>query len=152
MQPLNIPMAQLSIRNDGKNQQVFDIVRKKYVALTPEEWVRQNFLHYLINYKKFPSGLIKTETGLKIYSTQKRTDITIYNRQAIPLAVVECKAPTVDITQQVFDQISRYNINLRAKLLIVTNGLKTYNIVYHKDSNQYNFLSQTPFYEEIENL
>lgn len=152
MQPLNVPLANLTIKTDGKNKLVFDITRKKFVVLTPEEWVRQNFLHYLINEKHFPQGLIKTESGIKIYNTKKRTDITVYDKNANPVALVECKAQDVEINQQVFDQIARYNIKLRAKLLIVTNGIKTYNIIYNKEQNKYQFLTETPFYNQIETL
>ena len=111
MQNLNLPPCSLTIKNGFQNKYIFDIIRKKYIVLTPEEWVRQHFVHYLIDYKHYPPGLMRTENGLKLYNTIKRSDIVIYNRNAEAVALVECKAPEVKISQSTFDQIARYNIH-----------------------------------------
>jgi hypothetical protein len=110
---------------NGKSY-IFDVLRKKYILLTPEEWVRQNFLDFLINEKKFSKNLIKIETGLKYNALLKRTDIVVYNREGQPLLLIECKAETIKLTKNVLEQASRYNLTLKAKYLCITNGKKTY--------------------------
>ena len=122
MEALNLPRHDISIRNDGTRTYIFDIIRKKYLVLTPEEWVRQNFVHYLTEDLHYPASLMMTENGLKLFNTQKRSDIVIYDRNGNPLVVVECKATDVKITQETFNQVARYNIKFRAPLIIVTNG------------------------------
>ncbi|MBQ3656988.1 MAG: type I restriction enzyme HsdR N-terminal domain-containing protein [Bacteroidales bacterium] len=145
MQQLNLPSYNLSVK-DGE---VFDIIRKKYVRLTPEEWVRQNFVHFLISEKGFPKNLMSTETSLSVFNTVKRTDITVFSSSGQVLAVVECKAPYVEITQSTFSQIARYNITLKASFLIVTNGLTHYCIKLDKDTKKYEFLKEIPKYNEL---
>ncbi|MCQ2252416.1 MAG: type I restriction enzyme HsdR N-terminal domain-containing protein [Bacteroidales bacterium] len=117
--------------------------------LTPEEWVRQNFVHYLIEHLGYPQSLMMTENGLKLFNTQKRSDIVVYNRNGEPLAVVECKATDVKITQETFNQVARYNINFKAPIIIVTNGLNHYSARYHINENRYEFLREIPRYQEI---
>lgn len=111
------------IQEDGK-ERVFDIIRKKYVVLTPEEWVRQHIIHYLITDHKFPKALISVEKQLLLNGLSKRTDILLYNRSATPILIVECKSPDVPLTQAVVDQAARYNLTLRVPWLWVTNGSK----------------------------
>lgn len=111
------------IQQDGK-ERVFDIIRKKYVVLTPEEWVRQHIIHYLINEHKFPKALISVEKQLLLNGLTKRTDIVLYNRHANPILIVECKSPDVALNQAVVDQAARYNLTLRVPWLWVTNGTK----------------------------
>lgn len=111
------------IQEDGK-ERVFDIIRKKYVVLTPEEWVRQHIIHYLISDHKFPKALISVEKQLLLNGLSKRTDIVLYNRNASPILIVECKSPDVPLSQAVVDQAARYNITLRVPWLWVTNGEK----------------------------
>ena len=122
MQALNLPKTDLKvITKDGK-QQIFDILRRKYVALTPEEWVRQQFVNYLILHKGYPSECIGNEISITLNGTKKRCDSVVYGQNAQPAMIVEYKSPQVEITQQVFEQISRYNIKLKVKWLIVSNG------------------------------
>ncbi len=149
MQKLNLPEADLKIIKEEDKQKVFDIIRKKYVVLTPEEYVRQQFIRYLINEKKYPKGLISVEKQLKIYDTEKRADIVLFNTSAKPVVIVELKAPSVKITQKAFDQTARYNMNFKADYLIVTNGLKHYCCKLDYGNNTYSFLKEIPNYENL---
>ena len=149
MEALNLPQHDLSIRNDGTRTYIFDIIRKKYLVLTPEEWVRQNFVHYLTEDLHYPASLMMTENGLKLFNTQKRSDIVIYDRNGNPLVVVECKATDVKITQETFNQVARYNIKFRAPLIIVTNGLSHYCAKYDAVSSKYTFLKDIPQYGDL---
>ena len=149
MEVLNLPRHDISIRNDGTRTYIFDIIRKKYLVLTPEEWVRQNFVHYLTEDLHYPASLMMTENGLKLFNTQKRSDIVIYDRNGNPLVVVECKATDVKITQETFNQVARYNIKFRAPLIIVTNGLSHYCAKYDANSSKYTFLKDIPQYGDL---
>ena len=123
---LNLPEYSAKIiERDGKNV-IFDPIRKKYVALTPEEWVRQNFVHYLINHKEYPLSLMANEVLIKLNGTSKRCDTVLYNRDLSARMIVEYKAPHIEITQEVFNQITRYNMALKVDYLIVSNGLMHY--------------------------
>ena len=102
---------------------IFDIIRKKYVTLTPEEWVRPHVLHYLVGEKKVPASLIGVESAIKLFNTKKRFDVAVFDRNGKPLLVVECKAPSVALTQEVLDQVVRYNMALKVNFLMLTNGL-----------------------------
>ena len=124
MLALNLPSFPLKITNREGKRYIFDTLRKKYVALTPEEWVRQHFTHYLLAYKGYPQGLLANEIQINLNGTRKRCDTVLYRRDLSALMIVEYKAPSVEITQAVFDQITRYNMVLRVKYLIVTNGLQ----------------------------
>lgn len=128
MTPLNLPEYVFRIQKSDKGMHIFDTIRKKFVALTPEEWVRQNFIRFLIEEKKYPSSLIAVETGLKYNKLKKRCDITVFNRKGTIWMLVECKAPEVKISQATFDQVATYNAGgkERTKFLAVTNGLKHY--------------------------
>jgi len=125
---------------------VFDIIRKKYVALTPEEWVRQNCLHYLLKTKKYPPGLTLVERQLKVGDLDKRLDIAICDRQGRIQLIVECKAPEISLDQKVFDQIARYNWEARADLLMVTNGINHYFCRMDYEKREYVFLPELPDY------
>jgi len=149
MQQLNLPEVNLKIMNEKNKLKVFDIIRKKYVALTPEEQVRQQFIHYLINEKHYPKGLLAVEKQLKVYDTEKRADIVLYNSSGKPLVIVECKAPSINISQKAFDQITRYNMTFKAKYLIVTNGLKHFCCKPDYENNIYEFLKDIPNYDAI---
>lgn len=122
--PLNLPQYPFKITLKDKHHYIFDEVRKKHLVLTPEEWVRQHFIQYLILERKFPRTLIQIEGGLNLNQLQKRTDIVVFNTSGEKIMVIECKAPSVKITQATFDQASRYNSVHKAKWLVVTNGLK----------------------------
>lgn len=128
---------------------VFDTLRKKYVALTPEEWVRQNFVHFLIRYKNYPVGLLANEVQISLNSTRKRCDTVLYNRNLTARMIIEYKAPSVNITQEVFNQITRYNIVLKVDYLIVTNGINHYCCKVDYRNNSYSFLRDIPEYSEL---
>lgn len=148
MVKLNLPGCDLKLRNEKGKAEVFDIIRKKYITLTPEEWVRQHFIHYLINSLKYPRALISCENGLKYNELQKRTDIVVYDRTGKPYMVVECKAPEIKLSQSVFDQAACYNYTIQAKYLSVTNGLVHYCCRVDRAVQKIEFLSSMPEYEE----
>jgi hypothetical protein len=147
MQALNLPQYTFKLKEQGSSTQIFDAIRKKYVALTPEEWVRQNFLQYLIQDRNFPASLIAVEAGLKYNQLQKRTDVLVYNKLGTPYLMVECKAPEVKITQDTFDQIARYNMVFKVKYLVVTNGLNHFCCKMEYATNTYQYLELIPFFE-----
>ena len=126
---------------------IFDKLRKKYVVLTPEEWVRQHFVHFLIDQKKYPETLIAIEKQLTINNLKKRTDILIFNSDGKPEVVIECKAPSIKISQKTFDQIARYNLQLKADFLIVTNGLTHFYCKMDFKNKTYIFLKNLPDYK-----
>lgn len=147
--PLSIPIAQLSIQSDKEgNLSVYDSIRKKFVSLTPEEWVRQNFIHWLIDFKGYPPSLISNEVSINLNNTQKRSDAVIYDRSIQPLILIEFKAPGVEINQSTFDQIAKYNLQLKAKYLIVSNGVRQYCCKMDYKSGDYHFIPQIPSFNE----
>lgn len=147
---LNLPDFQVKIAvTDGKKM-VFDPLRRKYVALTPEEWVRQHFVHFLIQHKGYPSGLLANEVQLTLNGTRKRCDTVLYDRTRTPRMIIEYKAPTVPITRQVFDQITRYNIVLKVDYLIVSNGLEHYCCKVDYERFCCNFLKEIPDYAMLQ--
>lgn len=149
---LNLPDFQVKIAvTDGKKM-VFDPLRRKYVALTPEEWVRQHFVHFLIQHKGYPSGLLANEVQLTLNGTRKRCDTVLYDRTRTPRMIIEYKAPTVPITRQVFDQITRYNIVLKVDYLIVSNGLEHYCCKVDYERFCCNFLKGIPDYAMLQTL
>lgn len=149
---LNLPDFQVKIAvTDGKKM-VFDPLRRKYVALTSEEWVRQHFVHFLIQHKGYPSGLLANEVQLTLNGTRKRCDTVLYDRTRTPRMIIEYKAPTVPITRQVFDQITRYNIVLKVDYLIVSNGLEHYCCKVDYERFCCNFLKEIPDYAMLQTL
>jgi len=146
VQRLNLPSFQFNIKNSENKQFIFDIIRKKYVILHPEEWVRQHLIHYLITEKGYPKSLIAVEKQLTINRLKKRFDILVFNTKGHPEMIVECKSPTVAITQKTFDQISRYNLELNATHIMVSNGLQHYYCKLDNNSRQYVFLNEIPNY------
>jgi hypothetical protein len=149
LKKLNLPEYSFRIRKLNDKEQIFDEIRKRFVALTPEEWVRQNFIKYLVTEKQYPASLIAVEGALKLYKRRKRTDVVIYNNLGKPLLIVECKAPEVMINQEVFDQIVRYNMALDVKYLILTNGINHYSCVIDHKHQNYNFIKEFPSYKEL---
>ena len=123
MHPLNLPAYSYKIQKEEGKVMILDLIRKKYVVLTPEEWVRQHFLNYLIIELKYPKSLFKVESGLLFNKIQKRSDIIIHNREGKAWMLVECKAPNIKLTQKAFNQIAVYNMTIGAKYLAVTNGM-----------------------------
>lgn len=147
MKTLNLPSYQFKLKQQGLRTQIFDSIRKKYVVLTPEEWVRQNFLQFLIREKNYPASLIAVEAGLKYNQLQKRMDVLVYDKQGTPHLMVECKAPEVKINQDVFDQIARYNMVFKVKYLVVTNGMHHFCCMMDYTNNAYQYLEQIPVFE-----
>jgi len=146
---LNFPPYEPRTKAEGKRTLIFDSIRKKYVALTPEEWVRQHLIHYLITEKGYPATLISVETPLKYARVGKRSDILVNDRNGQPLMLAECKAPEVAVTQKVFEQIAIYNLTILAPCLMVTNGLQHYCLSAATDSSPACFLSEVPAYDDL---
>jgi hypothetical protein len=144
MQKLNLPEYSFRIKTVEGKGLIFDTLRKKYVRLTPEEWVRQNFVRFLLNEKGYSSLLIAIETAVNVNGNPQRADLIVYNRKGTPVLVAEFKAPEVKITQQTFDQIARYNMQLKVDFLIVSNGLNHYCCRISYAENSYSFLSEIP--------
>lgn len=149
LQSLNLPDYSSLIRIDSENGTVFDSFRKKSVKLTPEEWVRQNFLLYLTNEKDYPVGLLSVEMGLTLNNLSRRCDIVAFDNLGKSRVIVECKAAAVKITQKTFDQIATYNLKLQVDYLIVTNGLNHYCCKMDYSDNSYQFLEEIPNYGEL---
>ena len=141
---LNLPYVDFKTKLVGGDTQVFDVVRKKYFKLTAEEWVRQHFIHYLNTNKQYPFSLMGIEKTITYNGLRKRADIILYNTSGIPIMIVECKAPEVEITQATFDQIARYNFTLKVKYLVVTNGKKHFCCVMDYEQEEINFLRNIP--------
>ncbi len=148
--PLNLPTAQLQLsRSDKGDIVVFDPLRKKNVILTPEEWVRQNFVSYLTNNLGYPQSLMANETAITLNDTRRRCDTVVYDLHAKPMVIVEYKAPEINITQEVFDQIVRYNMVLHARCLIVSNGLSHYCCIIDYNNLTYKFLKEVPTFAQL---
>lgn len=149
MESLNLPTYSFTIKFQEQRKYIFDTLRKKYVLLTPEEWVRQNFLKYLIDEKKYPASLISVEMEIKLNKLSKRCDAVVFDRSGNPLMIIECKTTSVKIDQTVFEQIARYNMQLQVNYLIVTNGLNHYCCKIDFENQAYEFLGQIPGYSEM---
>ncbi|MCC6837548.1 MAG: type I restriction enzyme HsdR N-terminal domain-containing protein [Bacteroidia bacterium] len=146
MRALNLPGYSFKLKESSGKVQILDELRKKYVVLTPEEWVRQHIVQYLIQEKKYPASLIAVEIGLKYNQLQKRADVLVYDREAAPFLLVECKAPEVKITQDVFHQIAVYNMSFKVKYLLVTNGMDHFICEMDYTNNSYQFLKEIPVF------
>ena len=149
MYQLNLPTYDLRLRRTGNRDMIFDILRRKYVALTPEEWVRQHFVHFLIEHKGYPTALLANEIELRIGEKHLRADTLLYNKELRPHMLIEYKSPTIALTQKVFDQISAYNLLLHADYLIVSNGMQHICCRMDYEQNTYHFLEEIPDYSEI---
>lgn len=149
MLELNLPAFDIKVAQIDGRPSVFDRLRKKYVTLTPEEWVRQHFVNFLIEEKGCPEGLIANEMMVNLNGQKKRCDSVVFNRKGLPLLIVEYKAPNVAITQKVFDQIARYNIVLKVAYLIVSNGVENYCCRVDYEEQQIIYLEDIPHYEEL---
>lgn len=148
MQKLNFPTYSFRFKNSENKVSIFDAIRKKFVILQPEEWVRQHCVQYLIEKKGYPISLINVEKELKVNDLKKRYDIVIFNTDGTIHLIVECKAPKIKISQNTFDQIARYNLALNATYLMVTNGLNHYYCMINFEAEQYNFLQDIPEYKK----
>lgn len=150
MTELNLPKYNMRISRDRNNNiKIFDSIRKKFVSLTPEEYVRQHFTNWLINYLHYPMGLIANEVKISLNSTIKRCDTIVYSNTGDPMMIIEYKAPHISINQNVFDQIVRYNMVLKTKYLVVSNGMQHYCCVIDYENNSYQFIPHIPTYEEL---
>ena len=149
MLPLNLPTFAVNITEKEGKRMILDIVRRKYVALTPEEWVRQHFVNYLFVIKGFPHELLANEVSIKLNNTSKRCDTVVYNRFLTPLMIIEYKAPHIEITKDVFDQIARYNMALKVEYLAVSNGIRHFCCKINYNTQTYTFLEDIPEYAQL---
>lgn len=148
MQKLNFPQFKYRFKSTENKVSIFDVIRKKFIILQPEEWVRQHCVHYLINEKKYPKSLINVEKELNINGLKKRYDIVIFNPDGSILLIVECKSYDITINQDTFDQIARYNLALNAEFLMVTNGINHYYCQMDTEAERYQFLRDIPQYKK----
>lgn len=147
---LNLPAFAYRVRTNSNGQEeIFDTQRKKYVRLTPEEWVRQHFVNYLVVYRNFPQGRIGNELPIKVGLTEKRCDSVVFDEYGKPVVIIEYKASSVALTRKVFDQIARYNLSLQVEYLIVSNGLQTYCCRRNQELGRFEFLQDIPDYSEL---
>ena len=149
MQELNFPKFEYRFKSTENKVSIFDVIRKKFIILQPEEWVRQHCIHYLINVKRFPLSLINVEKELIINGLKKRYDIVVYNSDGSIHLIVECKSYKVEINQNTFDQIARYNLTLDANYLMVTNGINHYYCQMNMQEERYAFLRDIPEYSRV---
>jgi len=151
LKQLKLPAYSCRIRETPGGNLIHDPFRRKYVALTPEEWVRQHFLNYLVEVLHYPKGLIQVEAGFRLNSMLRRADILVHNRAGQPVMIVECKGPEVKITQSVFDQIINYNFSYGVKYLVVTNGIRHFAGKSDEASHTFTLLDHIPDYDTINN-
>ena len=149
MYRLNLPSYEIKIAERQGKRMIFDVLRRKYVALTPEEWVRQHFVHYLIEHKQYPQGLLANEVQLQVGDKSLRCDTLLYNMETKPRMIIEYKAPTVALSQKVFDQITVYNILLHVDYLIVSNGMQHICCRLDHEHQQYTYLEDIPMYQDL---
>lgn len=149
MQKLHFPVPQLRLKRDGEDAMVWDVVRKKWVVLTPEEWVRQHLVHYFQSELQCPLTLMAVEKSLKFNGMSKRSDLVVYNSGLRPLLLAECKAPEIALNQSVFEQAAMYNATLGVPFLLITNGLQTYCCRIDQVSGGYAYLADIPSYSEM---
>ena len=146
---INLPPYEIKWREQDGRRQIFDVLRCKYVALTPEEWVRQHFVHFLTDHKGYPKGLLANEVELRVGEKKLRCDTLLYSKALQPQMIIEYKAPDVDLTQRVFDQISAYNLLLHVDYLVISNGLQHFCCRMDYERHTYTFLREIPPYEEL---
>ena len=144
MQLLNFPTYSFRFKNSENKVSIFDSIRKKFILLTPEEWVRQNVVEFLLIEKKYPKSLINVEKTVKVNGMNKRYDVVVFNSDGSIFLLIECKAPEVKVDQKTFDQIARYNLILNAQYLMVTNGLNHYFCEMDFENEKYRFLKELP--------
>ena len=149
MKQLNLPPYTFNISGNEGSELILDRIRRKFVRLTPEEWVRQNFVQYLITEGKYPPGLIGIEVLFFLNKLKRRVDILVHNRRGKPVMIVECKEPDVKIDEKVFDQIVTYNLGLKVPYIVVTNGLVHYACKLKPDQPGYDYINVIPLYEEL---
>lgn len=146
---LNFPDYQYSIKSKENKSYIFDPIRKKWLVLNPEEWVRQNCVQFLINEKKIPIGLLQVEKKIEVFNTVKRYDLVVFNTEKKISLLVECKSPSVKITQEAFDQIARYNTVIQSEYLMLTNGLNHFYYQMDFKEKKYIYLTDLPTYNSL---
>ena len=149
MNRINLPAFDIKLRKNSQRYEIFDFLRRKYVALTPEEWVRQHFTHFLVEQKDYPRGLLANEVELRVGEKKLRCDTLLYNKEMQPIMIIEYKAPEIEITQRVFDQITVYNRLLHVDYLVVSNGLQHFCCHMDYEKGEYSFLQNIPHYTEL---
>ena len=149
MNNLNLPAFDMKLGGTACQPRIWDILRHKYVALTPEEWVRQHFIHFLTEHRHYPAALLANEVGLHIGDKQLRADSVLYTRDLRPKMIIEYKAPHINITQRVFEQIAAYNMKLHVDYLVVSNGMRHFCGKMNYEDNTLSFLPDIPFYANL---
>lgn len=149
MYSLNLPKYEIKIGGTKNKPTIFDFLRRKHVALTPEEWVRQHFVHYLVEHKGYPRELLANEVELRVGEKRLRCDTLLYNRKLQPVMIIEYKAPTIELQEKVFDQIASYNILLHVDYLVISNGITHYCCRMDYENKKYLFLKEIPDYPNI---
>ncbi len=149
MYELNLPKFELQLGGTREKPEIFDFLRRRFVKLTPEEWVRQHFVHWLVEHKGYPKGLLGNEIELRVGEKKLRCDSILYNQFTEPRMIIEYKAPTVALTQKVFDQISAYNLLLHVDYLLISNGVQHFCCRMDYEHHNYIFLPDIPDYEKI---
>ena len=149
MYELNLPKFELQLGGTREKPEIFDFLRRRFVKLTPEEWVRQHFVHWLVEHKGYPKGLLGNEIELRVGEKKLRCDSILYNQFTEPRMIIEYKAPTVALTQKVFDQISAYNLLLHVDYLLISNGVQHFCCQMDYEHHSYIFLPDIPDYEKI---
>lgn len=148
MQKLNLPSYQPRIVYENDKPRIFDVIRKKFVALTPEEWVRQHFIHLLLDLK-YPAALMAVEKLVLVNNLRQRADLVVYNRKGEAALIVECKAPEIELCNKTIQQAARYNIQLDVPFIIVTNGMATYCVFTHPSTKKQTVVSTIPTFENL---
>ena len=149
MKELTLPPYSYRINEVDGKQLIFDPIRRKYVRLTPEEWVRQHFINYLVRYGNYPSGLIGVEVPFKLNKLSKRIDLLVHSRKGDPLMIIECKEPDTKLDDKVFDQIMVYNLQYHVPYLIITNGIQNFAYRMNFDERTRTPLELIPQYDEL---
>lgn len=144
--PLNLPTASFRIRETEGSSQIYDSIRKKFVALTPEEWVRQNFLNFLVTEKNYPASLMGVEMLVRVNQLSQRADIVVYHRDGKPWLIVECKSPVINLNEEVFYQAARYNSVLKVPYIAVTNGMEHYCLFFN--GKTFDYLDNLPDFDQ----
>ncbi|WP_426091145.1 type I restriction enzyme HsdR N-terminal domain-containing protein [Flavobacterium sp. DSR3-2] len=147
MRKLNFQLYHFRFKNSENKVSIFDAIRKKFIILTPEEWVRQHVVQFLLEEKKYPHSLINVEKVLKVNGLRKRYDVVVYSPDGSIFILIECKAPEIKIAQATFDQIARYNMTMKSQFLMVTNGLNHYFCQMDFENEKYHFLEELPDYK-----
>jgi hypothetical protein len=149
MPVLNLPAGPVSLKTENGRRMIFDFIRKKYLVLTPEEWVRQHFLHYITAHLGYPASLIHLEASIGLNRLRKRCDAIVYSKKIIPLAILEFKAPDIEISMPAFEQAARYNMTVGVRYLILSNGMEHFCCKVDRETGTYAFLNSIPGYDEL---